>query len=90
MKSDQQLARIAGLFYLIVIATGLFSEVFVLQALRVPGDAAAQHIRAHEHLFRWGLVADLINFVADLPSVLIMYLFFRRVNKFVLKLALSV
>ncbi|WP_439882457.1 DUF4386 domain-containing protein [Pontibacter sp. MBLB2868] len=90
MISDKNLARIAGLFYLIVIATGLFSEVFVRQALRVSGNAlaTAQNIQAHEMLFRWGFVADLINFVVGLPSVLILYYLFKRVNKFLLQLAL--
>jgi Domain of unknown function (DUF4386) len=90
MISDKNLARIAGLLYLIVIATGLFSEVFVRQALRVDGDAlaTAHNIQSHEMLFRWGFVADLINFVVGLPSVLIIYVLFKRVNKFLLQLAL--
>jgi hypothetical protein len=90
MISNKNLARIAGLFYLIVIATGLFSEVFVRQALRVSDDAlaTAQNIQSHEMLFRYGFVADLINFVVGLPSVLIIYFLFKRVNKFLMKLAL--
>ena len=90
MISDKNLARIAGLFYLIVIAIGLFSEVFVRQALRVSGNAlaTAQNIQSHEMLFRWGFVADLLNFVIGLPSVLIIYFLFKRVNKFLLQLAL--
>jgi hypothetical protein len=90
MITDKNLARIAGLCYLIVIATGLFSEVFVRQALRVSGNAlaTAQNIQSHEMLFRWGFVADLINFVVGLPCVLIIYHLFKRVNKYLLQLAL--
>lgn len=90
MILDKNLARIAGLFYLIVIATGLFSEVFVRQALRVSGNAlaTAQNIQSHQMLFRWGFVANLINFVVGLPSVLIIYFLFKRENKFLLQLAL--
>jgi hypothetical protein len=90
MLSKKNLARIAGLFYLIVIATGLFAEVFVRQALTVSGDAlaTANNILSSEMLFRWGLVADLINFVCGLPCVLIIYFLFKRVNKFLLQLAL--
>jgi hypothetical protein len=90
MITDKNLARIAGLCYLIVIATGLFSEVFVRQALRVSGDAlaTAQNIQSHEMLFRWGFVADLINFVVGLPTVLIIYHLFKRVNTYLLQLAL--
>jgi len=91
MISDKNLARIAGLCYLIVIATGLFSEVFVRQALRVPNNAlaTAQNIQTHELLFRWGFVADVINFVVGLPTVIIIYHFFKRVNKLLVQIALA-
>lgn len=91
MISDKNLARIAGFCYLIVIGTGLFSEVFVRQALRVPNDAlaTAQNIQANEMLFRWGFVADIINFVVGLPTILIVYYLFKRTNKLLLQLALA-
>ncbi|WP_162127666.1 DUF4386 domain-containing protein [Flavobacterium phycosphaerae] len=91
MISDKNLARIAGLCYLIVIATGLFSEVFVRQELRVPNDAlaTAQNIQTHEMLYRWGFAADIINFVVGLPTILIIYYFFKRVNKLLVQMALA-
>lgn len=91
MISDKNLARIAGFCYLIVIATGLFSEVFVRQALKVSNDAlaTAQNIQTHEILYRLGFVADLINFIVGLPSVLIIYYLFKRVNKLLLQIALA-
>ncbi len=91
MISNKNLARIAGFCYLIVIATGLFSEVFVRQALRVSNDAltTAQNIQTNEMLFRWGFVADLINFVVGLPTILIIYFLFKRTNKLLLQLALA-
>lgn len=91
MITDKNLARIAGLCYLIVIITGLFSEVFVRQTLRVANDAVAtaNNIQTHEMLYRWGFVADLTNFVIGLPSVLIMYFLFKRVNKLLVQLALA-
>ena len=90
MISNKNLARIAGLLYLVVIATGLFAEVFVRQALKVSGDAlaTANNIQSSEMLYRWGFVADLINFVCGLPVVLIIYYLFKTVNKFLLQLAL--
>ena len=91
MISDKNLARIAGFCYLVVIATGLFSEVFVRQALKVSNDAlaTAHNIQTHEILYRLGFVADLINFVVGLPSVLIVYFLFKRVNKLLLQIALA-
>jgi hypothetical protein len=90
MISSRNLARIAGLLYLIVIATGLFAEVFVRQAFKDSGDAlsTANNIQSSEMLYRWGLLADLINFICGLPVVLIIYYLFKRVNKFMLQLAL--
>jgi hypothetical protein len=91
MISDKNLARIAGFCYLVVIATGLFSEVFVRQALRVTNDAlaTAQLIQTNEMLFRWGFVADLINFVVGIPTILILYHFFKKSYKIILQIALA-
>lgn len=91
MISNKNLARIGGFCYLIVIATGLFSEVFVRQALRVPNDAltTAHNLQTNEMLFRWGFVADLINFVIGLPTILIIYFLFKRTNKLLLQLAVA-
>lgn len=91
MIANKNLARIAGLCYLIVISTGLFAEVFVRQALKVSSNAlaTAKHIQSSEMLYRWGLVADLINFVFGIPCVLIIYFLFKRVNKFLLQIALT-
>ena len=91
MISNKNLARIAGFCYLIVIATGLFSEVYVRQALRVSNDAltTAHNIQTNEMLFRWGFVADLINFVVGIPTILIMYHFFKKSNKMLLQIALA-
>ena len=90
MISNKKLARIAGLCYLIVIATGLFAEVFVRQALTVPGDATAttHNIQSSEMLFRFGFVADLVNFVVGLPSVIIIYVLFKPINKTLVRLAM--
>ena len=90
MLSNKKLARIAGLLYLVVIATGLFAEVFVRQALTVSGDAmaTARNIQVAELQFRYGFVADLVNFVAGLPCVLIIYILFKPVNKNLMRLAM--
>lgn len=90
MTSTKTLSRIAGLLYLVVIATGLFAEVFVRQALRVSNNAiaTAQKIQSSEMLYRFGFVDDLTNFVIGLPSVLIIYIIFKSVDRHVAGLAL--
>ena len=90
MISNKNLARVAGLLYLIVIATGLFAEIFVRQAFKVSGDAltTANNIQSSEMLFRLGVVSDIVNFICGLPCVLIIYFLFKRINKYLLQLAL--
>jgi len=60
MISNKNVARIAGLLYLIVILTGLFAEVFVRQAFKDSGNAlaTANNIQSAEMLFRLGVVAS--------------------------------
>ena len=91
MISDKNTARIAGFCYLIVIATGMFSEVFVRQALSVPNDslATAHNIQTNEMLYRWGFVADLINFVVGIPTIVIIYHFFKKSNKIITQIAMA-
>lgn len=83
MTTNKNLARIAGLLYLIVITTGLFAEVFVRQALTVSGDAVAtaHNIQTSEMLYRLGFVADLINIICGIPMDLIFFILFMSVNR---------
>ena len=76
-------ARIAGLLYLIVIATAMFAEAFVRGTLIVSGDAAAtaHKILASEELFRLGFAADLVNFACYIGVVLILYGLFKPAGR---------
>ncbi|WP_210516086.1 DUF4386 domain-containing protein [Hymenobacter terricola] len=90
MSPNNKMARIAGLLYLVVIATGLFAEVFVRQALAVHGNALAtfHNIQHSEMLYRAGFVADLCNFAVGLPGVLIMYVLLKPFGKYLARLAM--
>lgn len=83
-------ARVAGGLYLIIIAGGMFAEVFVREALTVPGDAAAtaSKILASQPLYRLGFTADLFNLVCGIPLALIFYDLFKPVSKNLALLAL--
>jgi hypothetical protein len=76
-------ARIAGLLYVILIAAGLFAEVFVRGQLFVSNDAAATaaNLRAGEQLFRLGLVADIICDLGYIGVVAILYELMRAVDR---------
>ena len=83
MIARKNVARLGGLFYLIVIATGLFAEIFVRQALIVPGDAiaTAHHIQSAQMLYRLGFIADLINIIIGIPLDLVFLILFMPVNR---------
>lgn len=71
-------ARIAGLCYLMVIAGGLYAEVFVRGSLLVAGDAAAtaRAIAANQTLWRSGVAVHLLYLIpAIVTNVLICGLF---------------
>ncbi|HEV2121828.1 MAG TPA: DUF4386 domain-containing protein [Chloroflexota bacterium] len=89
-KSLAQQARITGLFYLTVIAGGLFAEGFVRGSLIVPGDAAAtvQSIAANESLWRLGLAVHLLYLVAAVMMNVLLYGLFKPVQATLARLAL--
>jgi hypothetical protein len=76
-------ARIAGIFYLIIILSGLFSELFVRSGLIIPGNAneTAGQITANSILFRIGFVSDLIMIMSDVAVALLFYLLLKPVSK---------
>jgi hypothetical protein len=65
--SPRHKGRIKGLFYLLTMLTGIFTQCFVSARLVVSGDAAttATNMLAHESLFRLGFtVASRFSFSA--------------------------
>lgn len=81
--SIKTMARIAGLLYLIIIAGGIFAEIFVRGKLVVHGDAAAtaRNILSHETLYRWGFAVEIFYCACNIPIILIFYRLFKVVNK---------
>ena len=68
-------ARLAGLLYLVVVATGIFSLGYVPSQLNVAEDwpATISNILANESLFRLGIAAFLLKQVAFLLLPLALY-----------------
>ena len=88
--TDRQWARVAGLCYLLVIIFGGYAELFVRQALHVPGNPTetGQRIMDNAFVYKLGFLADMLNMVIGLPCVLIVYYLFRHVNRPLARLAL--
>jgi uncharacterized protein DUF4386 len=76
-------ARIAGAFWLIIIATASFAEFFVRGKIVVDGDAAATatNILAHEPLYRMGVAAVLIYLLCDIVVALLLYELLKPVSR---------
>jgi hypothetical protein len=83
MTSPQRLARIAGVFYLLVGITGGFAEGFVDPTMYVAGDAAATtaNVVANSGLVRLAVVAHLVDAVFFVFTAMALYLLLKHVNK---------
>lgn len=81
-EMPQLYVRLAGVFYLIIIALGLFGELMVRGSLVVSSDAAATalNISAAKGLWSLGIVGDLTMQLLDIPIIVLFYLLFKRVN----------
>lgn len=89
-RSLRRQARVAGGLYLLIIATAGFAEGFVRSSLIVAGDpaATAHNIQASAALFRLGIIADLVAFMADAGVAVLLYIVLRGTNETVALLAM--
>lgn len=82
MNSNKTTARLAGLLYLLLTITGVYSLMYVPSQIFVHGDTAAtaRNILANEFLFRTGIFDDLISNTIFVILVLVLYRLFKQVN----------
>ena len=82
MTSENRLSRLAGLLYLIVVVTGIFSLAYVPSQINAANDpaATAHNIVMHESLFRLGIASFLIEQVAFLLLPLVLFRLFRSTH----------
>ena len=78
-----RIARTAGVLYLIVVVTGIFSLIYVPSQFTVPGNALAtvNNIVASEPLFRLGIASFVIEQIAFLLLPFALYQLLQQVNK---------
>ena len=81
--SNRKTARIAGLIYLVVVLTGIFSLMYVPSKLFVTGNSALtyQNIISSESLFRLSIVSGLLCYTFFLFLPLVLYKLLYPVNK---------
>jgi Domain of unknown function (DUF4386) len=85
IPSQSKAARIAGLLYLVAMATGLFAEFYVHfpSTLIISGDAAktASNIMANEQLYRIGVANNIFTFAIDVVLIWALYVLLKPVNR---------
>ena len=76
-------ARTAGVLYVIIIACGLFAEIGVRSQLIESGNPSvtAQNIIDSPLLFRAGLAADIVMFIADVAIAVVLYQLLRPLSR---------
>jgi len=82
--SDNRIARIAGLLYLIMIIGGIISLAYIPSQLIVLNNASKtlENIINSEFLFRIGMVIGMITFLVHILLPLVLYKLLHSVNKF--------
>src|SRR5438445_4126261 len=84
MSSSHNPGRVAGLWYLLLIAIGPLFLVYIPDKLYVKGNAAAtvSNIAADEGLFRFGILAELVGGLILIFLVLAFYRLFKGVDPY--------
>ena len=82
MTSNKRTARIAGLLYLGVVLTGIFSLMYVPSKLIVWDNATTtfNNIKASETLFRFGIINGIICYIFFLFLPIVLHKLFKPVN----------
>jgi len=82
MKSSYNPGQVAGLLYLL-LGLAVFRLQYIPRTLLVPGNATAttSNIAAHQLLFRFGVITDLLTAVSSIFVVLALYRLFEGVNR---------
>ena len=82
MTQNKKTARIAGLLYLVVVITGIFSLMYVPKKLIVWDNAAItfNNIVNNQTLFRFGVVGYLICYIFFLFLPLVLYKLLKPIN----------
>ncbi len=87
--SPRRASLIAGIGYLIIFFAAIFANFIVLQGMVVDGDAAATvaNISDNPGMFRFGLIAFLVVFIADVLVAWALWILFKGVNRELSRLA---
>jgi len=81
MNPNKKTARIAGVFFLLMVVFGLFAELFFRQNIfTANADETMTLIRQNTLLFRAGILSDIIMSLAYLFTAIALYRLLRSVD----------
>jgi hypothetical protein len=89
-KHPRRLARLAGVFYLLIIACALYAYLHVRGQVIVPGhmDLTAANVGAHAQLYRLGFTAAVVVVLCNPPMGLLICELLAVVDRRLARLAL--
>ena len=84
MTSKKKIARIAGLLYLVVVLTGIFSLMYVPKKLIIWDNAAITYynILGNQQFFRLGIVSHLVCYTFFLFLPFVLYRLLKQVDEY--------
>ncbi len=84
MDSNKKTARLAGLIYLLIVLSGIFSLMYFPSQLFDWDNATktVSNIREHLTLFKFGAIGALFCYVLFLVLPLVLYFLLRKVHEF--------
>ncbi len=82
VASNKNTARLAGLFFLLMVMFGLYAEIFFRQKLFISNDivATTNNILSNVSLYRIGIVSDLFMALSYLLTAMILFKLLSSVN----------
>ena len=91
MTVEKKTSRLAGLLYLIVVATGVFSLAYVPSQIALADDphATVSNIMTSESLFRFGIATFMVMQVAFVLLPLVLFRLLRTVRETVATLMVA-
>src|SRR6266849_3870252 len=83
MSSTHNPGRVAGFLYLLLVLAGPIRLIYIPSKLFVSGNATAtaNNIAAHQWLFRFGIVSDLVGALVLIFLVMAFYRLFKGVDQ---------
>lgn len=83
MIPNKKTARVAGLFFLIMVVSGIAAEILFRQKLFITSDivTTANNILSNEFLYRAGILSDMLMSLSYLITALVLYKLLSSVNK---------